>query len=56
MLVVGFLDEHFDEIMNYGFTADIETQFDDIANGKVGLEDGPRGLLRSFQGPRQGYH
>ena len=34
MLVVDFLDKHFDKIMNYGFTADIEKQFDDIADGK----------------------
>ena len=50
MLVVGFLDEHFDEIMNYGFTADIETQFDDIAQGKVGLET----VLQDFYGPFKG--
>ena len=47
MLVVGFLDEHFDQIMNYGFTADIETQFDDIAQGRVGLET----VLADFYGP-----
>ena len=47
MLVVGFLDEHFDQIMNYGFTADIETQFDDIAQGRVGLEE----VLSDFYGP-----
>lgn len=34
MLVVDFLDEHFDEIMDYGFTADIEEKFDDVAEGK----------------------
>ena len=38
MLVVDFLDQHFDQIMNYGFTADIETQFDDIAQGRVSLQ------------------
>ncbi len=47
MLVVDFLDEHFDQIMNYGFTADIETQFDDIAQGRVGLET----VLADFYGP-----
>ena len=47
LLVVDFLDEHFDQIMNYGFTADIETQFDDIANGKVSLEE----VLTDFYGP-----
>jgi DNA topoisomerase I len=33
-LVVDFLDDHFKNIMNYGFTADVERQFDDIADGK----------------------
>ncbi len=47
MLVVDFLAEHFDQIMNYGFTADIETQFDDIAQGGVGLET----VLADFYGP-----
>ena len=47
MLVVDFLDEHFDAVMNYGFTADLEQQFDDIAQGKVGLET----VLSDFYGP-----
>jgi DNA topoisomerase I len=34
MLVSDFLDEHFKEIMEYGFTAEIEGQFDQIADGK----------------------
>ena len=46
MLVVDFLDQHFDQIMNYGFTADIETQFDDIAQGRVSLQD----VLKDFYG------
>ncbi len=33
MLVCDFLDEHFENIMTYSFTADIEKQFDQIANG-----------------------
>ncbi|GJM36165.1 MAG: DNA topoisomerase 1 [Saprospiraceae bacterium] len=33
MLVSDFLDEHFEEIMDYRFTADIEKRFDDIAAG-----------------------
>ncbi|MDX1942649.1 MAG: type I DNA topoisomerase [Saprospiraceae bacterium] len=32
--VSDFLDEHFEKVMNYQFTADIEKQFDDISNGK----------------------
>ena len=35
-LVSQFLLEHFDRVMDYGFTAKIEKEFDDIANG--GLE------------------
>ncbi|MEN9611684.1 MAG: hypothetical protein RLZZ628_2498 [Bacteroidota bacterium] len=34
MLVVDFLDKHFDKVMNYGFTAGVEKEFDDIAEGK----------------------
>jgi len=33
MLVNDFLVEHFSDIMNYGFTASVEKEFDDIANG-----------------------
>ena len=32
--VSDFLDTHFDDIMDYKFTAEIEKQFDDISNGK----------------------
>jgi DNA topoisomerase-1 len=34
LLVVDFLDKHFDKVMNYGFTANVEKEFDDIAEGK----------------------
>jgi len=34
MIVSDFLSEHFNRIMEYGFTADIEKKFDDIAEGK----------------------
>ncbi|TXB61590.1 type I DNA topoisomerase [Phaeodactylibacter luteus] len=34
MTVSDFLSEHFKEIMDYGFTADIEKQFDVIAEGQ----------------------
>ncbi len=33
MLVVDFLDEHFTDVMNYSFTADIEDKLDNIATG-----------------------
>lgn len=35
MVVTDFLSEHFTRIMDYGFTAKIEEDFDDIATGKV---------------------
>ncbi|MEM9887743.1 MAG: type I DNA topoisomerase [Bacteroidota bacterium] len=34
MIVSDFLSQHFDEVMDYGFTASIEEKFDVIANGK----------------------
>lgn len=34
LVVTDFLNLHFDDIMDYGFTAKIETEFDEIANGK----------------------
>ncbi|NUQ24585.1 MAG: type I DNA topoisomerase [Saprospiraceae bacterium] len=34
MAVSDFLDEHFDKVMDYRFTAAIEKQFDDISNGQ----------------------
>ena len=35
MIVSDFLDEHFKNIMDYGFTAEIEAKFDHVAEGKV---------------------
>ncbi|MBU6342077.1 MAG: type I DNA topoisomerase [Bacteroidetes bacterium] len=35
MIVSDFLDAYFDNIMNYGFTAEIEAQFDHVADGKI---------------------
>ena len=35
IVVNDFLVEHFDKVMNYNFTADVEKQFDDIAQGLV---------------------
>lgn len=34
-VVTEFLVEHFDQVMNYNFTASVEKEFDDIANGLV---------------------
>ena len=35
VVVTEFLQEHFEDIMDYQFTAIIENQFDDIANGNL---------------------
>lgn len=35
ILVTDFLEEHFEKIMDYGFTADIEEKFDVISDGKL---------------------
>ena len=35
MIVSDFLDAYFKNIMDYGFTASVEQQFDDIAEGKI---------------------
>jgi DNA topoisomerase-1 len=40
------LVEHFEQIMNYQFTADIEKEFDDIAEGKIKWAE----MIRDFYG------
>ena len=35
VVVTDFLDENFNNIMDYGFTAMVEDQFDEIAHGKI---------------------
>lgn len=45
--VSDFLDEHFQNVMDYGFTADIEKQFDSIANGGKDWVN----ILQSFYHP-----
>jgi DNA topoisomerase-1 len=35
LVVTDFLKQHFDEIMDYGFTARIEEEFDEVAQGKM---------------------
>ncbi len=47
MIVSDFLDAHFQKIMDYGFTAQIEQQFDDIAEGK---EEWPK-VIDAFYRP-----
>lgn len=34
-LIADFLGNHFDQIVDYGFTADVEKEFDDIASEKL---------------------
>ncbi len=36
MVVNDFLNQYFKEIVNYNFTASVEEEFDEIANGKLG--------------------
>ena len=35
LVVTDFLKQYFDDIMDYGFTAKIEKEFDDVADGKL---------------------
>jgi DNA topoisomerase-1 len=35
LVVTDFLKEHFDDIMDYGFTARIEGEFDEVAQGRI---------------------
>ncbi len=35
IVVTDFLTEHFPDILNYNFTADVEKEFDHIADGKI---------------------
>lgn len=46
MIVCDFLEGHFDKIMDYGFTAGVEREFDDIAEGKV---EWPRMIDRFYK-------
>jgi DNA topoisomerase-1 len=47
VIVTDFLVKHFDEIMDYNFTANVEKQFDEIAQGMVRWTE----MIRSFYGP-----
>jgi DNA topoisomerase-1 len=49
-LIAGFLTDHFEQVVDYGFTARVEEHFDDIAAGKL-----PRNtMLSSFYEPFHG--
>lgn len=47
MVVTDFLMKHFDNIMNYNFTASVEKQFDEIAEGKYQWQK----MISSFYEP-----
>ena len=46
-IVNDFLDKHFNRVVDYGFTADVETEFDEVATGKLIWYQ----MLASFYGP-----
>lgn len=46
-LVTDFLSEHFKQIMDYGFTAMVEKEFDEIAQGMIGWTK----MINSFYTP-----
>jgi DNA topoisomerase-1 len=47
LVVTDFLKQYFDDIMDYGFTARIEEEFDEVADGKLKWND----LLDEFYSP-----
>ena len=47
-IVTNFLVERFKNIMNYQFTAEIEKEFDDIAEGKIEWEEMIRKFYKDF--------
>ncbi len=47
LVVTDFLKQHFDDIMDYGFTARIENEFDEVAEGKMKWNT----MLRDFYVP-----
>ena len=46
-LIADFLGEHFEQIIDYGFTANVEEHFDDIAENKLARND----MLTDFYTP-----
>lgn len=48
MIVNDFLIEHFPEITNYSFTAEIEQEFDEIASGKLKWQKMLDGFYKPF--------
>lgn len=48
MIVNDFLTQYFPDILDYNFTARIESKFDDIAEGKLGWKDEITGFYGGF--------
>ena len=46
-LIAGFLENHFEQIVDYGFTASVEEHFDEIAENKLGKKE----MLQNFYDP-----
>jgi DNA topoisomerase-1 len=46
-LISDFLSNHFDQVVDYGFTASVEEHFDDIADNKLARNS----MLSDFYGP-----
>jgi DNA topoisomerase-1 len=47
LLVTDFLKQYFDDIMDYNFTAKIEEEFDEVAEGKLQWNE----MIEEFYGP-----
>ncbi len=47
MIVTDFLCKHFEDILNYNFTAQVEEEFDQIAEGKITWTE----MMKKFYGP-----
>ncbi|RSK39954.1 type I DNA topoisomerase [Mangrovimonas spongiae] len=48
MIVTDFLVNHFDTILDYNFTAKVEEDFDDIADGKIDWENMMKAFYKDF--------
>ena len=48
MIVTNFLVNHFESILDYNFTANVEEQFDDIAEGKADWKDMMKAFYKDF--------
>ena len=53
MVVTDYLNENFSDILDFGFTAEIEKEFDDIAEGKLNWVKMVDGFYHPFHGKVQ---